>query len=108
VVVQERPDASHPIADDVRANVHHPTNLLRIQGHSEKGTEGGVVEGFGFGHLTNDGAMWRKERQKPVWEPVAGVTSPQTGIVTLTGLISVRGKDGVVGGTGLEPVTSSV
>jgi site-specific DNA recombinase len=47
-------------------------------------------------------------RQKLIWELVKDVTVTKGNLVTVSGLLSVREEGGLVGGTGLEPVTSSV
>ncbi len=48
------------------------------------------------------------ERRRLVWELVTDVTVTKVNVATVCGLVSVRGVGGMVGGTGLEPVTSSV
>ena len=55
-----------------------------------------------------EAAMTDADRRSLVWELVKDVTISNANRVTVSGLLSIREKVGMVGGTGLEPVTSSV
>ena len=48
------------------------------------------------------------ECQKLDWDLAKAVTVTKAALVTVLGLLSVREEGGMVGGTGLEPVASSV